>query len=265
MKLFDYSELIKVIENVKFREQKEKDMALTNLKERYKELEKTLINSGIFDDWNRLKELCSKANIRLCVSHQGSRSIGRVINHKEDFKYCQEYRDEGIFSKCMDSGSHWSDYYGFIYTAEKELVWKITHTTNTHGFDGFAVEKIEEKYQTRISLLETFKNTYEDYRDFQLKKIEEKFKSRIKPEDIKGGDKMNLSTFVKIGENREQAYISHIDFELGFASPILRNIITFKEFCKELDLGYGKSDYVQIARLYEDEQGNIWYDNEYTH
>ena len=265
MKLFDYSELIKVIENVELREQKEKDMALTNLKERYKELEKTLINSGIFDDWNRLKELCSKANIRLCVSHQGSCSIGCVINHKEDFKYCQEYRDEGIFSKCMDSGSHWSDYYGFVYTTEKELVWKITHTTNTHCFEGFAVEKIEEKYQTRIQLLETFKNTYEDYRKFQLKKIEEKFKSRIKPEDIKGGDKMDLSTFVKIGKNREQAFIAHIEFELGFNNVELRCLMSFKDFCKELDLGYGNSNYIQIARLYEDEQGNIWYDNEYIH
>jgi hypothetical protein len=184
MQLFDYSELMRVIDNVEIREQQEKDMALTNLKERYKELEKTLINSGIFDDWNRLKELCSKANIRLCVSHQGSCSIGRVINHEEDFKYCQEYRDEGIFSKCMDSGSHWSDYYGFIYTAEKELVWKITHTTNTHWFEGFAVEKIEEKYQTRISLLETFLNTYEDYRNFQLKRIHENLETRIKPEDL---------------------------------------------------------------------------------
>lgn len=184
MKLFDYSELIRVIDNVELREKKEEAMALTNLKEKYKELEKTLIKSGILDDWNRLKQLCSKADVRLCVSHQGNQSIGRIIGHEEDFKYCQEYRDEGIFSTCMSSGSHWSDYYGFIYTAEKELVWKITHTTKTHWFEGFAVEKIEEKYQTRIYLLETFKNTYEDYRNFQLKKIEEKFNSRIKLEDI---------------------------------------------------------------------------------
>jgi hypothetical protein len=263
MKLFDYSELIKVIENVELREQKEKDMALTNLKERYKELKKTLINSGIFDDWNRLKQLCAKADIRLCVSHQGNKSMGRIINHPDDFKYCKEYRDNGLFCECMSSGSSWSDYFGFNYETDKSFNWHITHNTSYHGFEWFKTE--DEEYKTKISLLETFKNTYEDYRDFQLKKIEEKFKSRIKPEDIKGGDKMILSTFVKIGENREQAYISHIDFELGFASPILRNIITFKEFCKELDLGYGKSDYVQIARLYEDEQGNIWYDNEYTH
>lgn len=184
MKLYDYSELIRVIDNIEIREEREKTMDLINLKERYKELERTIIKSGILDDWNRLKQLCSKADVRLCVSHQGSQSIGRIIGHKEDFKYCQEYRDEGIFSTCMSSGSHWSDYYGFIYTAEKELVWKITHTTKTHWFEGFAVEKIEEKYQTRIYLLETFKNTYEDYRNFQLKKIEEKFNSRIKLEDI---------------------------------------------------------------------------------
>ena len=75
---------------------------------------------------------------------------------------------------------------------------------------------------------------------------------------------MDLSTFALIADNRKDAYISHIEFELGFDNPELRDLITFKEFCKELDLGYGNSAHIQIARLYEDEDGKIWYDNEYV-
>lgn len=184
MKLFDYSELIRVIDNVEIREKKEKEMGIISLKEKYRKLERTMIESGIFDDWNRLKRLCSKAKIRLCASHQGSNSIGCIVNHKEDYKYCQEYRDDGIFSKCMDSGSHWSDYFGFTYSVERSVVWNITHNTKTHWFNGFGTEDTEKEYTTKIYLLETFKNTYEDYRDFQLRRIEEKFNTRIKAEDI---------------------------------------------------------------------------------
>ena len=74
MKLFDYSELIRVIDNVEVREKNEKYVAFMNLKDKYISLRDEMIESGIFDDWYRLKELCNKAGVRLCVSHQGSRS-----------------------------------------------------------------------------------------------------------------------------------------------------------------------------------------------
>lgn len=74
----------------------------------------------------------------------------------------------------------------------------------------------------------------------------------------------DLSTFVLLGESREEAYDAHIEFEMGFDDPRMREIMSFNEFCKELDLGYGKSGYIQIARLYEDKDGKIWYDNEYV-
>ena len=184
MKLFDYSELIRVIDNVEEREEKERNNDLINLKEEYKTLKRNIIESGILDDWYRLKQLCSKADIRLCVAQQGSDSIGRILEHPEDCMYCREYDDYGTFSRCMSSGSHWSDYFGFDYETNKDIIWKIRHTTNSRLFKGFGTEDIEKEYQTKIQLLETFKNTYEDYRSFQLKKIEKKFENRIKTEDI---------------------------------------------------------------------------------
>jgi hypothetical protein len=181
MKMFDYSELIRVIDNVEIREEKERVMGVLKLKEKCNELEHSIIKSGILDDWNRLKHLCAKAKVRLCVSHLGNDSIGYVLG-VSDFRYCNEYNDDGMIKMCMSSGSYWSDYYGFTYEADKGIVWKVTHNTSKCFFNGFSND--EEKYRTKIYLLETFKKTYEHYREFQLKKVEEKFENRIKAEDI---------------------------------------------------------------------------------
>ena len=75
-------------------------------------------------------------------------------------------------------------------------------------------------------------------------------------------DKIDLSTFVLVGKNRMEAYDDFVDFELGFDEDFCNNL-TFEEFCAELDKGYGNADCVQISRLYEDNEGKIWYDNEY--
>ena len=183
MKLIDYSELIRVIDNVEIREEKEEVAGVLRLKERYNKLERSVVESGILDDWNKLKYLCAKAKVRLCVSHQGNSSIGYVLG-VGDFRYCKEYDDNGMIKICMSEGSHWCDDYGFTYEADKGIVWKVTHITNTHHFNGFSKAQEKEEYMTRIYLLGTFVSTYEDYRDFQLKKIEEKYANRIKVEDV---------------------------------------------------------------------------------
>ena len=184
MKLFDYSELIRVIGNVEKREEQEKYSNLIDLNNKYISLRDEMIENGIFDDWYRLKELCNKAGVRLCVSHQGDESMGIVIGYG-DYSYCKEYRDDGTFGICMSSGSSWSDYFGFKYNKHETINgfhWWIKHSGSYHGFEGFNTE--EEEYQTKIDLLLAFKETYEKYRDYQLKKVEEKFSNRIKTEDI---------------------------------------------------------------------------------
>jgi hypothetical protein len=183
MKMFDYSDLIRVIDNVEIREEREKYEGILKLKERYTELERSLVASGIFDDWNRLKQLCAKAKVRLCVSYQSEHSIGCVLG-VGDFRYCGEYDDYGKITKRMSSGSSWHDEYGFTYVADKGIVWKTYHSSGYHSFQGFSEAEEKEKYETRIYLLETFRDTYENYRKFQLQKIEDKFANRIKTEDI---------------------------------------------------------------------------------
>lgn len=183
MELFDYSELIRVIDNVEIREKHEQVCELLQLIERYNQLEHSLVASGILDDWNRLKQLCKKANRRLCVSHQSDSSIGYVLG-VGDFRYGSVYKDDGSISKCMSDGSYWSDYYGFVYETDKGIVWKTSHTTKSHHFDGFNENMTKSMYLTRIELLETFRDTYENYRTFQLQKIKEKFEQRITVRDI---------------------------------------------------------------------------------
>lgn len=73
-----------------------------------------------------------------------------------------------------------------------------------------------------------------------------------------------IGSFGCIGNNRLEAYGSHMNFEMGFDDPEVRTLMSFDEFCKELDKGYGNSNYIQIARLYEDADGKIWYDNDYA-
>ena len=75
--------------------------------------------------------------------------------------------------------------------------------------------------------------------------------------------KMDLTNFVNVGKNRMESYDDFVNFELGFDEDT-RNNLTYEQFCAEMDKGYGNSDCVQIARLYEDENGTVWYDNDYV-
>jgi hypothetical protein len=77
-------------------------------------------------------------------------------------------------------------------------------------------------------------------------------------------ENMDLTNFVLIGNNREEAYKRHMEFEMSFNdpdNPYLR--MGFIKFCKELSKGYGNSNWIQIGRLYEAPDGKIWYDNDY--
>ena len=68
-------------------------------------------------------------------------------------------------------------------------------------------------------------------------------------------ENFDLSNFVLVGNNRKQAYEDFIEDE--------DYNMTFEEFCEELDKGYGNSNCIQIARLYETKDGKVWYENDY--
>lgn len=75
----------------------------------------------------------------------------------------------------------------------------------------------------------------------------------------------DLTNFVLVGNNRKEAYEDFIEFEKGFGDDPDNEYLQmdFEDFCEVLDKGYGESDYIQIARLYEAPDGKIWYDTDY--
>lgn len=68
---------------------------------------------------------------------------------------------------------------------------------------------------------------------------------------------------IKIAEKGDykKAYKDFCDFESGFSEDC-RNDMTFEEFMTEFKKGYGNSGCVQIARLFENDNG-IFYDLDY--
>ena len=63
---------------------------------------------------------------------------------------------------------------------------------------------------------------------------------------------------IKIANDYESAYKDFVDFENDYDGTNL----SYEEFLIELKKGYGKSNYVQIARFLELSDG-IFYDNSY--
>ena len=60
----------------------------------------------------------------------------------------------------------------------------------------------------------------------------------------------------------KKAYKDFCNFEKGFDEDV-RVTMSYDDFVKELEKGYGESGCVQIARLFENEYG-IFYDNNFA-
>lgn len=69
-------------------------------------------------------------------------------------------------------------------------------------------------------------------------------------------EELQNNNIVYISSSRREAYELLIEYEDEFD-------MSYEEFCIELDKGYTKSDYTQVARLYEDSHGRIWCDSDY--
>lgn len=102
-----------------------------------------------------------------------------------------------------------------------------------------------------------------DYDDEFVKNLGiENFPDEIKQELFERYDGQALDEdFVKICDKGDykSAYNDFIKFEMGFDEEF-RNICSFDEFVKQIQKGYRQSDYTQISRLIETNQG-IFYDN----
>ena len=164
MKRYDYSGLIKVIGEIKTNQTKAINEELLSQKQQLADLENEVMTSGMLEDWTELKRTCRQVGIRL-YHYGGYNSVTKSYEENTSVLMNDSYfQDEGMFA--TSCGFHRYNY-GFIYK-DGSIVWQwwfIGKTVN----DSFCSEK--EKIATKISILERFLDTYEEYREIQLQRV----------------------------------------------------------------------------------------------
>ena len=164
MKRYDYSGLIKVIGEIKTNQTKAINEELLSQKQRLADLENEVIASGMLEDWTELKRTCRQVGVRL-YPYGGYNSV--VNKNEENTSVLMNdsyFQDGGSFStRC---GFH-NNSYGFIYKDGKPAWhwWSINSVVE----ESFSSEK--EEIATKISILQKFLDTYEEYREIQLQRV----------------------------------------------------------------------------------------------
>lgn len=164
MKRYDYSGLIKVIGEIKTNQTKAINEELLSQKQRLADLENEVITSGMLEDWVELKHTCRQVGIRL-FPYGGYNSVVKANEKNTNVLMENSYfQDEGMFA--TPCGVHRHDY-GFVYKDGK-IVWQWWFVGRSVN-DSFCSEK--EEISTKISILERFLDTYEEYREIQLQRV----------------------------------------------------------------------------------------------
>lgn len=159
--VYDYSNLLRAIDNAQLEEKKLKNSILANKKDELAELEMEIEQSGLFEDWYQLNEAMKKLGVR------GFPYTG--YQEKPIGSYAHKFTDGYRFMETMSSGSSWSDYFGISINGitggnVKRFTW-ITHGL----WNGFRNE--ENEVTTKIRMLKQFREAYPVYREFKLKEI----------------------------------------------------------------------------------------------
>lgn len=173
MKMFDYTNLLNVIKEVDLETAKLNNVKEMALKNKYLNMERKLFNSGILEDWNKLNKLVTD---RIFYSRWKNKKLNSIY---EDSNKFIEYMDN-VIAITMSSDSSWTDYlYIKINASIKngKIIWGVFHTTTDTHFEKF--ENEEEEYKTKIIVIETLIDTYEDYRDFVLEEVTEKINKNL--------------------------------------------------------------------------------------
>lgn len=161
--LYNYDNLLNAVREIKTNKTIAENERTMNKRNKLLRLENELKSSGILDDWYDLKRTCRELNIRFMPF--GGWNESKCGPLMDDYQY---FEDNGTFSQCVSSGSHWRDMFGFSYK-NREFRWKIWHTTTSTLFNGFENEDTE--IDTKIKLIELFMYRYEEYRTVQLQRI----------------------------------------------------------------------------------------------
>ena len=172
--IYDYSNLLKAIDNAQLEEKKLNNQILANKKDELAELEMEIEQSGMLEDWYQLIEAMKKLGVRgfPYTEYKEPTIEGNAI------KFTDGYR----FMETMSSGSHWCDCFGIDgYNvgnrrgwSRNKVNWVITHSTSSHLWEDFETwggDVEAKRVRTKIRLLKEFKESYPIYREFKLKEI----------------------------------------------------------------------------------------------
>ena len=161
--LYNYDNLLNAVREIKTNKTIAENERTMNKRNKLLRLENELKSSGLLDDWYDLKRTCRELDIRIMPFGGWNESKRGPL--MDDFQY---FEDNGTFSQCVSSGSHWRDMFGFSYK-NREFRWKIWHITPSTVFREFENEDTE--IDTKIKLIELFMDRYEEYRTVQLQRI----------------------------------------------------------------------------------------------
>ena len=112
MTIYDYNDLLKMIANINTDKIIAKNERTMNNKNRLAKMENKLLTCGILNDWYDLKKSCKRLNVRLAPYGNWDEETQGPLMKDQNGKY---FMNNGTFSICMSSGSHWSDHFGFSY------------------------------------------------------------------------------------------------------------------------------------------------------
>lgn len=148
MKKYDYSGLLKSIGDMRTDREKAVNERLFSRKQQLLDLENKVVSSGMLEDWVGLKDVCRKAKV--------------CLNPAEN-NY-DNYKGNGVFGVyTISSYNYLSQDFGFILK-DGNLVWKWEN-------DKGRFESEEQEINIKIKVLNSFLDTYEEYRDFQLQRV----------------------------------------------------------------------------------------------
>ena len=163
MKLYDYSNLVKVIREVDLQAKKlanEKEMCEKN---KLAELENELLNSGIIQDWHEL----SKFSERTYSRWESETLNDHYIRTNEFYEFHYLGGTHGI----AFTMSYYYGHYHFGISLNKsyeanKIVWVNTHDWS---FDA----------KTKIKIIEMLFRVYEEYRTYSLIKTNEAINEKL--------------------------------------------------------------------------------------
>ena len=104
MKIYNYNNLLEMVREIKTNKIIAESKRTLCKKEKLLRLENELKSSGMLDDWYDLKRTCRELNVRIMPYGGWDETKQGVL--MEDYEH---FQDNGTFSQCMSSGSHWRD------------------------------------------------------------------------------------------------------------------------------------------------------------